>query len=69
MAKVNFRNLKERPEGVDGWARSKVRYSLINYSTDKSDQQNHLMAQHGDGPEDFSLTLIDWCNYATNVPT
>jgi len=48
------------------------------YSVPLSNQQNHLVAQHGDDPEDLSLTLTNWCDYkwndigcsqiATNVP-
>jgi len=44
-----------------------------------SNQQNHLVPQHGDDPEDLSLTLTDGCDYqwndvgcsqiATNVPS
>ena len=36
------------------------------YSVPLSDQQNHLVAQHDDDPEDLSLISADWCDYEWN---
>lgn len=36
------------------------------WSAPLSDQQNHLVAQPGDGPEDLSLTPTGWCNSEWN---
>jgi len=34
-----------------------------------SDQQNHLVAQHGDDPDDLSLTFTEFCSQiATHIP-
>jgi hypothetical protein len=50
-----------------------------DYSAPLSDQQNHLVAQHGNDPDGLSLTLTDWGDHdwtyvgcsqiATNVPS
>ena len=52
---------------------------FLGYSAPLFDQQNHVIAQHGDDSEDLGPPLTDWCDYewnyvkcsqiATNIPS